>query len=155
MVDGYTFLEQTSWNNFNEGGDLQAAVEDYKRKFGCYPSAVLADRIYQTRSNKLFCSQHGIRLSGPPLGRRKASLTDTKVNRQIYKDSCERNAIEGRTGNSKRRFGLDRIFSKLDETAKTEAALILLAMNASLRLVRWLAHFLRFLLFPSNFRVFQ
>ena len=85
VVDGYTFLEQTSLNNFNEGGDFQAAVEDYARKFGCYPSAVLADRI----SNKLFCSQRGIRLSGPPLGRRKNSLTDTKVNRQLYKDSCD------------------------------------------------------------------
>ena len=155
VVAGYTFLEQTSWNNFNEGGDLQAAVEDYKRKFGCYPSAVLADRIYQTRSNKLFCAQHDIRLSGPPLGRRKTSLTDSKIKRQIYKDSCERNAIEGRSGNSKRRFGLDRIFSKLDETAKTEAALIILAMNASHRLVRWLAYFFRFLLFPSHFVSFS
>ena len=54
MVDGYTFLEQTSWSSFNEGNDLEAAVEDYKRKFGYYPSAVLADKIYQTRSNKLF-----------------------------------------------------------------------------------------------------
>ena len=155
VVAGYTFLEQTSWNNFNEGGDLQTAVEDYKRKFGCYPSAVLADRIYQTRSNKLFCAQHGIRLSGPPLGRRKASLTEANVNRQIYRDSCERNAIEGRNGNSKRRFGLDRIFSKLDETAKTEAALILLAMNASHRLVCWLAHFFRSFCFYPIFCVFQ
>ena len=31
--------------DFNEGGDLQAAVEDYARKFGCYPSAVLAARV--------------------------------------------------------------------------------------------------------------
>ena len=106
VVDGYTFLEQTSWSNFNEGNDLEAAVEDYKRKFGCYPSAVLADKIYQTRSNKLFCSERGIRLSGLPLGRRKASLTDTKIKRQMYKDSCERNAIEGRNGNAKRRFFL-------------------------------------------------
>ena len=29
--------------------DLEAAVEDFFRKFGCHPSAVLADRIYQTR----------------------------------------------------------------------------------------------------------
>ena len=108
----YTFLEQTSWNNFNEGGDLQAPVEDYARKFGCYHSAVLADRIYQTRSNKLFCFQHGIRLSGPPLGRRKAFLADTTVKRQLYKDSCGRNAIESRSGNSKRRFGLDCIFPR-------------------------------------------
>ena len=88
-VDGCTFLEQTCWSNFNEGGDLQAAVEDYARKIGCYPSTVLADRIYQTRSNKLFCTQRDIRLSGPPLDRRKVSLTDNKAKRQVYKDSCK------------------------------------------------------------------
>ena len=146
VVDGYTYLVQTSWSNFNEGCDLQAAVEDYFRKFGCYPSAVLADRIYQTRRNKMFCTQLGIQLSGPPSGRRKASETDTKISRQIYQDACERNVVEGRNGIAKRRSGLDRLFSKLDETAKTEAALIILAMNASLRLVRWLALFFRSLL---------
>ena len=73
----------------------------------------------------------------------------------MRKDSCERNAIEGRNGISKRRFGLDRIFSKLDETAKTEAALILLAMNASCRLARWLAYFLRSLLRSFLFLCFS
>ena len=91
----------------------------------------------------------------PALGRRKASETDAKIKRQIYNDSCDRNAIEGRNGTSKRRFALDRIFSKLDETAKTEAALILLAMNASLRLARWLAHFLRPFLLPFHFLCFS
>ena len=123
-------------------------MEDYLRKFGCYPAAVLADKIYQTRENKLYCKERDIRLSGPPLGRRKASESDAKISRQMYRDACERNAIEGRTGVAKRRFGLDRIFSKLDDTAKTDAALFLLAMNASLRLARWLALFFRFLLFP-------
>lgn len=52
VVNRYTFIEQTSWNSFNEGCDLQASVEDYKRKFGCYPAVVLADRIYQTRTNR-------------------------------------------------------------------------------------------------------
>ena len=141
VVDGYTYLEQTSWNNFNEGCDLEAAVEGYARKFGCYPSAILADRIYQTRANKLYCKELGIRLSGPPLGRRKADQTDAKIKRQMYCDSCKRNAVEGRNDNAKRRFGLDRLFSKLDETAKTEAALILLAMNACHRLARWLVLF--------------
>lgn len=52
--------------------------------------------------------------------------------------SGDRNAVEGRNGNAKRRFGLDLIAPKLDETAKTEAALILLAMNAAYKLARWL-----------------
>ena len=45
---------------------------------------------------------------------------------KIYKDACARNAVEGRDGNLKRRYGLDLIMSKLDETAKTEAALNIL-----------------------------
>ena len=52
VVDGYTFIEQTSWNNFNEGKDLPAAVENYRRRYGCYPKAVLADKLYQTRKNR-------------------------------------------------------------------------------------------------------
>ncbi len=73
----------------------------------------------------------------------------------MYKDSCERNAIEGRNGNAKRRFGLDLIMAKLDETAKTEAALVILAMNASHRLALWLARFFRRILYLPDFLVFQ
>ena len=76
-------------------GAISTKVEAYFRKFGCYPSAVLADRIYQTRRNKMFCTKLGIRLSGPPPGRRKASETDAKIKRQINRDACDRNAIEG------------------------------------------------------------
>ena len=141
VVDGFTFLEQTSWSNFNEGCDLPAVVEDYYRKFGCYPEAVLADKIYQTRGNRAYCKEKGIRLTGLALGRPKAGEADRKQKRQMYKDACDRNAVEGRNGNAKRRFGLDLIAAKLDETAKTEAALILLAMNAAHALARWLLRF--------------
>lgn len=141
VVDGFTFLEQTCWSNYNEGCDLPAVVEDYFRKFGCYPEAVLADKIYQTRANRAFCKEKGIRISGPALGRPKGGEIDRKQKRQMYKDACDRNAVEGRNGNAKRRFGLDLIAAKLDETAKTEAALILIAMNAAYRLARWLLRF--------------
>ena len=152
VVEGYTYLEQTSWANFNEGKDLIETVEDYLRKFGCYPEAVLADRIYQTRENRAYCKEKGIRLSGPPLGRRKANESDAKVERQMYRDACERNAVEGRNGNLKRRWGLDRIMSKLDETAKTEAALCIIAMNVSQRLAQWL---LRLFGIKRDLAVFQ
>ena len=151
VVDGYTYMERSSWNNFNEGKDLISTTENYKRKFGCYPSAILADRIYQTRENRNYCAERGIRLSGPPLGRRKNG-EDAKVQRQIYRDSCERNAVEGRNGNAKRRWGLGLIMSKLDETAKTEAALNIIAMNVAHRLTRWL---LRLFGFPRVVLVFQ
>ena len=163
VVDGFTYLEQTCWNNFNEGCDLAAVVADYYRKFGCYPEAVLADKIYQTRANRAFCKEKGIRLTGPALGRPKAGEADRKQKRQMYKDACDRNAVEGRNGTAKRRFGLDLIAAKLDETAKTEAALILTAMNAAHRLARWLLRFfadnpflqfLQFLWLPAGNREF-
>ena len=152
VVDGYTFLEQTCWSNYNEGNDLEAVVEDYHRKFGCYPKAVLADKIYQTRKNRAYCKALDIRLSGPALGRRKEGVSDAQAARQLYRDSCDRNVVEGRNGNLKRRYGLDLIMSKLDECAKTEAALNILAMNAAYRLHRWLLHFFTRWF---NFAVFQ
>lgn len=152
VVDGYTYLEQTCWSNFNEGKDLIAATEDYRRKFGCYPKAILADRLYQTRENRNYCKEHNIRLSGPPLGRRKAGETDAKIKRQIYRDACERSAVEGKIGNAKRRWGLGLIMSKLDETAKTEAILNIIAMNVAHRLAQWLV---RLFGFPRLILVFQ
>ena len=145
VVDGFTYLEKSSWSSFNEGKELIAAAENYKRKFGYYPEAILADRIYQTRENRAFCALHDIRLSGPPLGRRKAEMTEEKVQGQIYRDACERNRIEGRNGNAKRRWGLNLIMSKLDETARTEAALGIIAMNVAHRLALWLSRFFEFI----------
>ena len=135
-MDGITYLEKTSWGNFDKGKDLIAAAENYKRKFGYYPEAILADRIYQTRENRTFCTSHDIQLSSPPLGRRKAEMTEEKVQGQLYCDACERNGIEGGNGNAKRRWGLNFIMSKMDETAKTDAAFSIKAMNVAHRLAR-------------------
>ena len=124
----------------SEGCDLQATVEAYYTRFGYYPKAVLADKIYQTRDNRKYCSALGIGLTGPALGR-KTKAASLQEARQMYRDSCERNAVEGRNGNLKRRFGLALISSKLDENAKTEAALNLVAMNAVHRLLHCCALF--------------
>ncbi len=71
---------------------------------------------------------------------------------RAYRDACERNTVEGRNGNAKHRWGLNLIMSKLDETAKTEAALNIIAMNVAHRLARWL---LRYFGFPRLVLVFQ
>lgn len=68
VVDGYTYLEQMSWSNFNEGCDLQTIVEEYYSKFECAPEAILADKIYQNRGNRRYCTEHDIRLTGSALG---------------------------------------------------------------------------------------
>lgn len=141
VVYGCTFLEQTGWSNFNEGRDLQCAVEDYYRRFDVYPETGLVDHIYQTRANRSYCQELGICLTGSALGRKKAG-SEAKEQRQMYQDSCVCNAVEGRNGNLKRRFGLDLVFWRQCENAKTEAALNILAINAAYRLCRWLMRFL-------------
>ena len=135
LVDGNMFIEEASFDAFNEGAQLKILAERYKQRFGYYPEAILADRIYQSRENRAYCKEKGIRLSGPPLGRRKKE-NEKKLQQQIYKDACERNAVEGATGNVKRCIGLDLIMCVLEATSKTEAVLIILAKNALRRILR-------------------
>jgi IS5 family transposase len=69
--DGFTFLDRLSYAPYNEGEDHKAQATAYRRRSGHYPEVICADQIYRTRSNRAFCQRHGIRLSGPRLGRPK------------------------------------------------------------------------------------
>lgn len=137
IVDGYTFIEEQNWNNFAEGTTLQASAEKFRKRHGVYPKAILADKTYRNRDNLNFCKEHGIRLSGPRLGRPKASELEADKE-QAYHDSCNRNMVEGRIGIDKRRYGLDLIYARLERTGEVEAAINVLCMNV--------AHLLRVLL---------
>ncbi len=48
---------------------VSCAMYTASRRTGHYPERLLADPIYRTRDNRKFCKLHGIRLSGPKLGR--------------------------------------------------------------------------------------
>ena len=95
--EGYVFLDRMSWDNFNESGELKAQVEAYHRFTGYYPESVHADRIYRTRSNRAWCQERGIRISGPPLGRPPATVSKSKK-KQAKEDERIRQAIEGKFG---------------------------------------------------------
>jgi len=138
VVDGFTFIEEQSWNNFSEGKTFIDSVERYYERHGFYPEAVLADKTYRTRDNINYCKEKGIRLSGPRLGRPKLSEIEADKE-QAYRDNCERNMVEGRFGSGKRRFGLDLVLSRLKETGETEVAMNIICMNVS-HLLRVLLH---------------
>ncbi|MDP8936030.1 MAG: IS5 family transposase [Cyanobacteriota bacterium] len=128
--EGYVFLNRMSWDNFNESGDLKAQVEAYHSFTGYYPESVHADRIYRTRENRAWCKERGIRISGPPLGRPPANVSKEKK-KQAASDERIRNAIEGKFGQGKRRFGLNLVMAKLDNTSQTAIAITFLVMNLS------------------------
>jgi hypothetical protein len=130
VVDGYVFLERVSWDNYHEANDLIDTIERYKQRFGYYPVSVHVDKTYRNRENLKFCKSHGIRLSGPPLGRPPKELKNQKLlKRQSREDELARIPVEGKLGNGKRRYKLDCIMEKRDDTSVTTIGMIVLVMN--------------------------
>jgi hypothetical protein len=37
VIDGISFLDELSWDAFNEGSHMKKYVEQYRKRFGCYP----------------------------------------------------------------------------------------------------------------------
>jgi hypothetical protein len=142
-VNGYVYLYRLSWDNYNESGDFKGQIEEFKRETGYYPQSVHADAIYRTRENRAFCKERGIRLSGPPLGRRPTNISPEKK-KEALQDERDRNAIEGKFGQAKRRFSLNRVMTKLPDTSETAIAITFLVINLSALLRQVLRFFLSF-----------
>jgi len=122
LVDGYAFLDELSWDAFNEGSHMSAYVEQYRRRFGYYPKEVLADQIYCNRKNRKELKEKGIRLVAKPLGRPPAV-------KQEHLRPGERNPIEGKFGQAKTAYGLANIKARLKDTSESWIACIFLVLN--------------------------
>ena len=130
VIDGYVFLERLSWENYHEANDLIDHIERYRESYGHYPESVHVDKTYRNRRNLQYCKLLGIRISGPALGRPpKESEKLKQQKRQIREDEVARIPVEGKLGNAKRRYGLDRIMAKRDDTSETVIGMIVLVMN--------------------------
>lgn len=113
MTNGYAFLDRLSWDNFNESTTLIGVIEKYCERMGTYPAVIQVDQIYRTRENRSFCKQHGIWLSGPALGRKPKNGPSSEDKQDVKQDTGERNAIEGKFGEGKRKYGLGCIRARL------------------------------------------
>jgi hypothetical protein len=142
--DGYAFIDKLDWDAYNESSLLIPALETYKETNGCYPKVVLADKIYRSRKNIDYCKKRGVRLSGPRLGR-PPKVTDKRIIKQDKEDSSKRNAVEGKFGEGKVKYGLDRIMARLKDSSETVIALAFFCMNISRRLRVLLHRFLNLL----------
>ena len=127
VVDGWTRLECCSFDAYNEAGNLQEMAERFREREGHYPCRILADKIYRNRENLNYCKEHGIRLSGPALGRpRKGEPRDKS---QDYRDECERVEVERRFSLAKRKCGMGLVTAKLRETSAHVIAMSVLVLN--------------------------
>lgn len=140
LVNGYSYIDKIGWDNYSEAELLPQAIEEYRKRFGRYPEAVLADKLYRNRDNLRYCKQRGIRLSGPRLGRPPKNLPFDPFDRP---DSAARNAVEGKFGEGKTGYGLGRVMARLKVTAESVIAVAFLCMNLNRRLRILLLYFLR------------
>lgn len=123
LVEGFMFIDKIGWEAYNEGQHLKSSVAQYKARWGYYPECVYADRIYCTRENRRWLAEQGIKLSAKPLGRPSRSAVAHHVRPQ------DRNPIEGKFGQAKIAFGMDKIRAKLKETSESWIASIALVLN--------------------------
>lgn len=143
--EGYGRIEKISFEAYNESACLIEAVERFKKRTGHYPERVLADQIYRTRENRSYCKDHGIRLSGPKLGR--PSVTAKVDKKQEYQDNTDRIEVERTFSLSKRCYGMSCIPTKLEETQLTSIALSVFVTNLfkiQRRILFALLHLFRF-----------
>jgi len=125
--EGYGRIEKISFEAYNESACLIEAAERFKERTGHYPERILADQIYRTRDDRNYCKDHGIRLSGPKLGR---PSTNAKVDKkQEYQDSTDRIEVERAFSLGKRCYGMGCITTKLEETQLTSIALSVFVTN--------------------------
>ena len=127
VVDGLTFLETLSFDNYNESNRFIETVEEFKRRYGFYPQSILVDQIYRNRENRKFCKLNGIRINGPKLGRPTDSTKEEMQYNRL--DEGQRNRIEGKFGEAKRKYGLDRILTRLPETTGCTIAVNCIVLN--------------------------
>jgi len=95
---------EVSWNNDKDGCDPKRTVERYRERCGHYPESVYADKLYRMRENR-------------------------ERLRQIRTDEGIRNAVEGKFGLAKRRYGLGWVIAGLVGCSMTAVLIIFLAMN--------------------------
>lgn len=123
---GHARLEKLSFDAYNENTILVDAMNRYKERTGHYPKRVLVDQIYRTRSNRNFCKDHNITMSGPKLGRPSKDKKNTK---EEYQDNTDRIEVERFFSAEKRCNGAGLIMTKLEETTLSSIAMSVLVTN--------------------------
>ena len=124
VIDGISFLDELSWDAFNEGSHMMDYVEKYYQRFMCYPRELMADQIYCTRANRAALNEKGVKLLARPLGRPSAV--------QVHVSPGERNPVEGKFGQAKTAYGLNRIRARLQNTSESWIASIIFGKTKSL-----------------------
>jgi hypothetical protein len=129
LDNGFVRINTFSWDAYHEGKDLILQVESYYNIHGYYPKLVLVDKAYHTRINRLWLSKKGIRITAEPLGRKPKQKPTQYQKTKRKKEYAERNHIEGKFGQGKNGYNLNKIRAKLIDTSESWVSCIFFVMN--------------------------
>ena len=128
-VEGFVRCNHIGWDNYDEGGDLEKQVEDFKQLYGFYPELLLGDRKYLTRANRQYLRNMGIRIVGKPLGRPSKNELSGYQKYKTRREQNMRNHVEGKFGQGKNGYNLNQIRARRQDTSESWISAILFVMN--------------------------
>lgn len=127
QIDGISFIEHLSFDNFNEGPRLIDTIFLAQKLTKRKVKVVGADAIYANNKNRNFITKHGIKTDFKPKGRRsKHRNHQDQLAKMITKERASR--LEGSFGTDKEHFLLKK---NLARTRKTEILMIFFGIHTS------------------------
>jgi len=128
LVDGISFIEHFSFDNFNEGTRLQSTIHLQQRYFGaCHQMG--ADAIYATNENRSYCTKNNIATSFIPKGN-EGKLKEQKSQMRSILGKVRSTVLEGSFGNEKNHYQMNKIKAKTEGNEKVWIFFSLLTCNA-------------------------
>ncbi len=131
QVDGISFIQNFSYDAFNEGTQLTNTIEQHEELFGkCTHHS--ADAIYATNHNRKFCTTNNIVTNFVPKGKQKEAH---KEQSKIMRAELNRNrgtVLEGSFGNEKNHYLVNKVNARNEYTEKCWIFFGILSANASI-----------------------
>jgi transposase, IS5 family len=128
LVDGISFIEHLSYDNFNEGTRLQSTIHLQQRYFGaCHQMG--ADAIYASNENRSYCTKNNIATCFIPKGN-EGKLKEQKSQMRSILGKIRSTVLEGSFGNEKNHYQMNKIKAKTQSNEKVWIFFSLLTCNA-------------------------
>jgi IS5 family transposase len=128
LVDGISFIEHLSHDNFNEGTRLKSNIDLQQRYFGtCHQMGV--DAIYATNENRSYCRKNNIATSFVAKGK-EGKLKEQKSQMRSILGKIRSTVLEGSFGNEKNHYLLNKVKAKTEGNEKVWIFFSLLTCNA-------------------------
>jgi len=130
QVNGISFIEHLSYNNFNEGTRLKSSVAFHHKHFGKL-SQLGADSIYATNQNRSYCNKLSIANSFVAKGNEGKLATQKQAMRSVL-STVRATVLEGSFGNEKNHYLLNKVKARNQNTELVWIFFGMMTANASI-----------------------